>query len=54
MDGPIDIIIMPGLGFDNKCHRLGRGKGYYDSYIRVLREQTMTTGRQMPLLGMPQ
>lgn len=24
---------MPGLGFDKKGNRLGRGKGYYDTYL---------------------
>ena len=26
-------IIVPVLGFDEKCHRLGHGKGYYDYYL---------------------
>lgn len=25
---------MPGLGFDRHGHRLGRGKGYYDTYLQ--------------------
>lgn len=24
---------MPGLGFTQKCHRIGHGKGFYDTYI---------------------
>ncbi|KAK2522154.1 5-formyltetrahydrofolate cyclo-ligase [Columba guinea] len=29
----LDLIFMPGLGFDKKGNRLGRGKGYYDIYL---------------------
>jgi 5-formyltetrahydrofolate cyclo-ligase len=31
---PSDIVLAPGVGFDNKGHRLGRGKGYYDRAFR--------------------
>ncbi|XP_007950010.1 5-formyltetrahydrofolate cyclo-ligase [Orycteropus afer afer] len=32
--GGLDLIFMPGLGFDIHGNRLGRGKGYYDTYLR--------------------
>lgn len=27
------IMIMPGVAFDEKCHRVGYGGGYYDRYL---------------------
>ncbi|KAF0876240.1 MTHFS ligase, partial [Crocuta crocuta] len=38
--GGLDLIFMPGLGFDKQGNRLGRGKGYYDAYLtRCLQQQ---------------
>jgi 5-formyltetrahydrofolate cyclo-ligase len=31
--GDIDLLIVPGLGFDRSCSRIGQGKGYYDRFI---------------------
>jgi 5-formyltetrahydrofolate cyclo-ligase len=45
--GDIDLVIMPGLGFDRARNRLGQGKGYYDRFI----EKMTTDGQPLPLVA---
>jgi 5-formyltetrahydrofolate cyclo-ligase len=30
----IDLLIVPGIGFDNQGSRIGYGRGYFDQYLR--------------------
>ena len=31
----IDLLIVPGIGFDNQGSRIGYGRGYFDEYLRT-------------------
>ena len=33
----IELIIVPGIAFDYKFHRLGRGKGFYDKFLKKVK-----------------
>ena len=34
----IDWVLVPGLGFDSRCYRIGRGAGHYDRLLSRLRD----------------
>jgi 5-formyltetrahydrofolate cyclo-ligase len=45
--GDIDLLVVPGLGFDRKGNRLGQGKGYYDRFIARMTQD----GTALPLVA---
>ena len=45
-NGDIDIVILPGIAFDENKRRLGQGGGYYDRFISSFEE-----GRRPLLFG---
>ena len=34
----IEVVVVPGMSFDDEGHRLGRGRGYYDRFLEQVPE----------------
>jgi 5-formyltetrahydrofolate cyclo-ligase len=40
----IDLVVVPGVAFDKSRRRLGRGKGFYDKFLKGLPRGTLSVG----------
>ncbi len=40
----LDLVLVPGVAFDDRCHRVGRGGGYYDATLATLPARTLRIG----------
>jgi len=46
----IDLAFIPGIAFDKKGHRLGRGAGYYDRFLHFFHGKKIGIGYELQLL----
>jgi 5-formyltetrahydrofolate cyclo-ligase len=49
----LDLVITPGVAFDKKGNRLGRGKGYYDRFLSRIPKDTPSIGLAFGLQILP-
>ena len=43
-ENKIDVVFVPLLAFDHTGNRVGYGKGYYDTFLRKCRKETVKIG----------
>lgn len=47
-EGIIDLVLVPGVAFDQQCNRLGHGKGYYDCFLQRINDYHTERGLKVP------
>ncbi|KAK5163199.1 uncharacterized protein LTR77_010785 [Saxophila tyrrhenica] len=57
-EGTLDFVVVPGVGFDEGCNRLGHGGGFYDGWLsrwcsdgtrKPYLEQMLPSGQEIPI-----
>lgn len=48
----LTLLLVPGMGFDAKCGRLGHGRGYYDCFISRQRTLPRPRSEQLVVVGL--
>ena len=46
----IELVVVPGVAFDRKGHRLGRGKGFYDRLLNTTKATKVGVGYEFQLV----
>lgn len=49
----LDLVLVPGVAFDKRGNRLGRGKGYFDRFLKRLPKDTPAIGLAFNLQILP-